>query len=30
MKDTLYLSLMGIIAFATGLIYLCVIINLGA
>lgn len=29
MKDTLYLSLMGIITFTAGLIYLYIIINLG-
>ena len=29
MRDTLYLSLMGIITFAVGLIYLYIIINLG-
>ena len=30
MKDTLYLFLMGIIVFAAGLIFLYIIINLGA
>jgi hypothetical protein len=30
MKDTLYLSLMGIITFTAGLIFLCIVINFGA